>query len=117
MGDRANILIKDTNKDRGVYLYTHWRGTELPDDLQTALKKKWRWNDTPYLARIIFCQMIPPNKINEETGFGISDFIADGGDRILEIDVEKQTISRKEKKWTFDEYTQLSKKEIEEVWK
>ncbi len=57
MGDRANVLIKEDSKDGGVFLYTHCSGSDLPKILQKAIAKKWRWGDSPYLARIIFDQM------------------------------------------------------------
>ena len=57
MGDRGNIIVKDGNSE--VYLYTHWTGSDLPDVLRSALKRgKSRWNDGPYLARIIFCEIV-----------------------------------------------------------
>lgn len=89
MGDRANVYMKDG--DRGVYLYTHWNGTDLPRTLQTALRKKWRWDDAAYLARIIFCHMIEGLE-DEECGFGISTHPPDGQDRVLVVDCALETV-------------------------
>ena len=66
MGDRAQVLIKDT----GVYLYTHWNGSLLKEHVKTALSRKQRWDDPEYLARIIFCEMVK-GKEDKETGYGI----------------------------------------------
>jgi hypothetical protein len=92
MGDRANILVKEDGSDSGLWLYTHWNGSSLPHVLQAALKKKWRWDDTPYLARIIFCEMVKGD-VEGETGFGISTRECDGGDRVLEVRVDEQTVN------------------------
>lgn len=67
MGDRAQVFIKDT----GVYLYTHWGGYGLVENVRSSIGKKWRWKDPEYLARIIFCGMVPKSKTAEETGYGI----------------------------------------------
>ena len=45
MGNRANIHIKESDRDGGVYLYTHWGADELPSQLSVALAKNLRWND------------------------------------------------------------------------
>jgi len=66
MGDRAQVLIKDT----GVYLYTHWESYRLQEIITKAIAKKWRWDDPEYLARIIFDEMLKDNH-GEETGYGI----------------------------------------------
>lgn len=57
MGDRANVVVIDG--DEQVCLYTHWNGYEVAEVLQNALKRgKERWAQAPYLARIIFCDMV-----------------------------------------------------------
>lgn len=86
MGDRANLCIK--SNDGAVFLYTHWRGSELRDVLATGLERgRSRWGDTPYLARIIFCELVK-NSVDGETGYGISPGICDNqvGRRILVVD-------------------------------
>lgn len=90
MGDRATIQVKDG--DSTVCPYTHWAGTELPDTLRRALERG-RWDDGPYLARIIFCEMVKYDPLGD-TGYGISQFpSADIGDRLLTVDVGKQTVT------------------------
>ena len=86
MGDRANVKIA------GVHLYTHWGGGNLPFKVQDALKKKWRWDDDAYLARIIFCEMVKGDE-EGETGFGISKDLCDNQYPIIDIDCENQTVS------------------------
>ncbi len=112
MGDRANILVKEDSNDNGVYLYTHWGGSELPVTLQNALKKKWRWNDAAYLTRIIFDEMTK-DEHGQETGYGISSICGDGDDRILEVNCEKQTISYNKTIWTFQQFIDLS---VLKIW-
>lgn len=92
MGDRGNIIVKDD--DSTVYLYTHWTGSELPDVLRESLKraeKGDRLTDGPYLARIIFWDMIKDQHPEETSGFGISSVMGDGGTDIT-VDVGRQTV-------------------------
>ena len=100
MGDRANIAIVQhpgdkSRKPQFLYFYTHWAGTEMPEDLQTALKRgKERWDDEPYLARIIFCALLRgPKDLEETTGLAITTYITDNEYPLLVVDVEKQTVS------------------------
>jgi hypothetical protein len=85
MGDRANVKIA------GVHLYTHWGGSALPFVVRDSLKKKWRWEDETYLARIIFCDMIRGQE-DGETGFGISAQMCDNEHPILHINCENQEV-------------------------
>lgn len=91
MGDRGQVTVRERGKD--VYLYTHWGASELVDDVRAALiraQQGGRLDDSCYLSRIIFCQMMPPDQQYETTGFGISAVPTDGRDII--IDVDNQTI-------------------------
>jgi hypothetical protein len=88
MGDRANVYIHEGDEP-GVYLYTHWTGTELPDTVRASLdspRGRSRYNDAAYLARIIFEDMISDD-LGSETGYGISPYPPDGDDRIVDINV------------------------------
>lgn len=91
MGDRAQVIVKsDKNK---VYLYSHWDGVGLIQIVQRAMSSergRRRWDDGPYLARIIFSEMIK-NDIDGETGFGIWDDDC-GGDFEIEVDVKNKKI-------------------------
>ena len=102
MGDPANVLVKSS--DGEVYLYTHWSGSELPQVVRGALAKKWRWDDAPYLARIIFCEMVGHNNLEDETGFGISPVVCDGENRVIEIDVDQNSVTIGPTAMTFAEF-------------
>lgn len=89
MGDRANVYIHEGNSP-GVYLYTHWDGTELPQIVQSSLLTRRaisRSTDIAYLTRIIFEDMIKDN-LGGETGYGVSAEVQDGDDRIVDINVD-----------------------------
>jgi len=117
MGDRANVFVKQ--EQSGVYLYTHWSGTELPATLQAALNSpqgRGRWNDAAYLTRIIFCQMVKGDE-DGGTGYGISVFTPDGEDRVLEVDPDLRRVDvRGRTGWTFDEFCNISGSELDQVW-
>lgn len=102
MGDARNVHVY-CQDDQGVYLYTHWGGSELPETVATALERgKERWDDPPYLARIIFCEMVRGS--NEGlTGFGISG-PADRthGYADIEVDVKHKQVWIGGHCWTFD---------------
>ena len=102
MGDRANIKVCGAGD---VYLYTHWAGTELPETLKQALMRdKSRWDDSPYLARIIFCEMVRADK-DGTTGYGISGECGDGADRVLTVDADTQVVTWSDgKTMSFQEY-------------
>lgn len=112
MGDRGNIKIGK------VYLYTHWGGSDIKRTVQNALKKQWRWNDEPYLARIIFCELIKGDEAGE-TGFGISTSINDNEHNIIEVDVKNQLVkeliddTENIKQWTFREFIALEGKQLD----
>jgi hypothetical protein len=102
MGDRGNIAVKQRG-DRGhVFLYSHWGGTELPQDLQKALARRQRWTDPAYLTRIIFDTMTEGQQ-GEETGYGISAGLSDNEHVILEVDCE----TAKVRAWCDDAMTVL----------
>lgn len=124
MGDRANVHIPTSaTPGEGVYLYTHWGGYDLPHDVQTALAKKWRWDDGPYLARIIFDQMTV-NDHGKETGFGIWTSICDNEHPIVVVNPETQTVQFVPARWdqppqwatgpswSFKDYIALSEKTL-----
>lgn len=111
MGTRANIHVIDNDNDPGVWLYQHWDGDFLPSILQCALAKRWRWDDSQYLTRIIFSEMIRDH-VDEETGYGISSQAWDGDTRLV-VNVGNQTVSNGSQKWSFEEYLNV---DPEEVW-
>ncbi len=115
MGDRANIILEEDGKNAVIYLYTHWAGTELPETLQNALiRGKSRWDDPPYLGRIIFCEMVKGNEM-DLTGYGMSVSECDNGHPFLRVNADKQTVTidfdpvrayhnHPNKTFTFEEY-------------
>lgn len=110
MGDRANV--HSYSKEGGIYLYTHWGGHDLPIVLQDALRRgESRWNDEPYLNRVIFCEIV---KGDEEglTGYGISTFISDNEHPIIEVDNDAQTVTIGTQRWEFPEYIAASEAAI-----
>ena len=103
MGDRANVLVKSSNTDRGVWLYTHWGGTELPSKLRKALAMRERWDDPAYLTRIIF-DVMTEGQHGETTGFGISSQAQDGADRVLIVNCQNQTVTAGSNCWSFERF-------------
>lgn len=104
MGDRGQVHIKD----EGVWLYSHWGATDLIETVRTALKKKWRWYDPEYLARIIFDEMIGGEQ-GGEAGYGIGK--AQHGDvwRVIKLDCKAGKITVEDDgkqilEQTFDEF-------------
>ena len=89
MGDRANIYVKEG--DSGVYLYTHWGGSELPQVVKVALSRHQRWDDGQYLARILF-DTLTENQTGSETGHGISSVIGDNSYPIIVVNVDTQEV-------------------------
>lgn len=75
MGDRANAVVLDSYREpEAVFLYSHWGGYELPEIVREALGSdagRGRWDDSAYLARIVFDCMVGEDQ-GEETGFGIA---------------------------------------------
>jgi hypothetical protein len=126
MGDRANIVIVQhphppiKGKPPLVYFYSHWGGHQLPATLQKALRRKERWSDESYLARIIFCGMVEGYE-KEPTSFGIATYLCDNEYPLLVVDAEKQTVSAAPasapfepfRTVSFEEYCALDEDEVE----
>lgn len=122
MGDRCNIVIQYNATNR-IYFYGHWSGEDFVAACQRALKKRWRWDDPPYLARIIWEEFC--HQHGGETGFGISPDLCDNEHDLCVVDMELQRVSRvregdigtigerKEvKSWTFAEFIELPKDQL-----
>lgn len=100
MGDRANIVVIDeredadlTGKREAVFLYTHWTGSDLGEILAAGLVKgRSRWDDSPYLARILFQEMIEGD--TGTTGYGISTTLTDNEYDLYVVDVARQVVVR-----------------------
>lgn len=128
MGDRANVCVITPRHDP-IFLYCHWGGTYLPHTVADALRRGAdRWDDYPYLARIIFSEMIKDD-VMETTGYGISTEILDNEYPIVVVDsadnsigfcyenvmrrVERPIIGDCFVKWFIPEYLALDKKTID----
>ena len=131
MGDRGNIFFVDQAIDRdtwgGVYLYSHWAGSDLPFLLQRALDRgRDRWGDSQYFARILFCEMIRDD-VEGLTGFGISSKMWDNEHLVIRVNDLDQIVSFHEagreaqrddeaiKSWSYEEYCDGSPT-IDEHW-
>lgn len=100
MGDRGNIKVyQDEECNEAVYLYTHGGGSQILKILQAALSKKKRWDDPPYLTRIIFCEMIKGDT-DSSTGYGISTRLCDNEHTVLGVDCERQVVLFEERDGT-----------------
>jgi hypothetical protein len=92
MGMRRNIILQ-YEKDRKIYLYTHWGAEGLEDILADALDKgRSRWSDTSYLARYIFSRMTK-DVGDALTGFGLSVSETTPDYKSLEVDLENKTVN------------------------
>lgn len=111
MGDRGHVHVEPGDGSGGVFFYAHWRGTSLPEVVASALDRgRARWNDPPYLARIIFSELIV-GSVLDETGYGISAQPTDTGDgfRVVHVNVEGGVVALERageatKAFTFDEF-------------
>lgn len=96
MGDRGNIAIiteRNEHSIEQVCFYGHWAGHDMPMRLKDGLEAgRSRWNDAPYLARIIFCHLVPQSQWQETTSYGISTSIGDNEYLILVVDVPRQEV-------------------------
>ncbi len=75
-----------------VYLYTHNYAANLVSDVYRVLSQHKRWDDPDYLSRMIFCEMIPPELWNSDTGFGIGTQMYADVNLLITIDTVKKII-------------------------
>lgn len=107
MGARAQVKIEEHGA--AVYLYTHWGAGSIVETVKTALRKKWRWTDSEYLTRIIFCQMVKGDE-EGETGFGIGTGVHGDIEILVTVNVPCQTVTvkdvygDKEQTMTFEQF-------------
>jgi hypothetical protein len=109
MGDRGNVVL-NYGDGKKVYLYTHWSRYKIGSDLQAALKRGVsRWDDPPYLARIIFQELLGGD--GGTTGFGIDVFLGDG-DETAELDLLRQTVRfKKEEPVSYTEFIRVDRED------
>ena len=118
MGDRGNIYIVQHPGDAGaggIYLYTHWGGSQIARTVQCALLRGGdRSRDEPYLARIIFSEMTYGREL-ETTGFGMSSYLTDNEYDIVVVDSSSLRVGLAHesetpvtyRSWSFDEFAHL----------
>jgi len=75
-----------------VYLYTHDYAQNLVSDVHRVLSKNKRWDDPDYLSRMIFCEMIPAEFWQSDTGFGIGTQMYADVNLLITIDTVKKII-------------------------
>jgi hypothetical protein len=101
MGDRGNV--KMIQPDRGaVFFYTRWHGSELKAIVKRALSRRRRWDDSAYLGRIIFSEMIH-EAVLDETGYGIANTECHSGP-LITVDCEQQRVTLGNKTWSFEKF-------------
>jgi len=54
-----------------VFLYTHDLGYNILHVIHNVLSKKVRWDDSDYLAKMLFCELVPSEFWESNKGFGI----------------------------------------------
>lgn len=92
MGDRANIVVRSSTKQiDDVWFYAHWRGEEVHDVVKNVLARRERQDDAPYLARMIFCELVKGNEA-DSTGFGISTSLNDNEHDIVIVDIPAKLV-------------------------
>lgn len=103
MGDRANIIVQQEDNGR-IYLYTHWLGYRIREILAAALHRgRDRWDDAPYLTRIIFSEMLDGSELKSNTGFGISTTHCEPGNDLW-VDTNNQTVTYNNHEYSYDEF-------------
>jgi hypothetical protein len=88
----AQVEIFNQYKSSPVYLYTKEGVKDLVSKVYEILSMNKRWDDADYLARMIFCAMVPKDKWYEEKGFGIGTTMYQDLDLLITLDVPKQSI-------------------------
>lgn len=90
MGDRGNVVVRENGQE--VWLYSHWDGSRLPEIVASALKRgNDRWDDAPYLARIIFSEMTKGSEM-ETRGYGIWVSEVDNENPIVVVNTGDRTV-------------------------
>ena len=96
MGERAQVRIQQKREvfgkwkgenDPDVYLYTHWGGLTILEDVAAGLVQgKTRWGDCEYLTRIILDGLIGDRyRVDPIHGFGIGTYQHPDIDRLVTI--------------------------------
>jgi len=109
MSDTGTIVIREPG-DSEIYLYAHSSGDTLPEVLAAALDRgRDRWNDPPYLTRIIFSEMIKDDVLGT-FGYAISPYFIDSDRAVLAVSPTQATIQveggngQGRTSWSFEEF-------------
>lgn len=76
-----------------VYLYQHLDAGDLENTVRRVLKRGLRWHDPCYLARMVFCAMVPVDNWRGETGFGIDTEEHYDIEYLITLDTKAQTVN------------------------
>ena len=90
MGDRANLVV-ETRPGQRVLFYTHHGGEYVPYRLQKGLRQRKRWDDPPYLARILFDALVG-ERHGTTIGYGIDVDFGDNNRDVLVVRCERQVV-------------------------
>lgn len=115
MGDRGNIGIQydgymfEDTKPPIIYFYSHYDGDEMHKRLAKGLDAaRGRWDDEPYLARIIFDNLTGLS--GGQLGYGISPYIGDNSHDILIVSTGHERVwiqGQEVNTWTFQDFIEL----------
>lgn len=124
MGERGNIVVH-FDEEHEVWFYTHWRGYDIQHIVQYALKRgQDRWDDPPYLARIIFSSLFCYNgedinyiwdNLTSLTGFGIYFQEVDNNYPIVHVFIDSQNVQIDSKIWTFNDFVLEERLDLNDV--
>ena len=106
MGDRSNIVVVQPDNSR-IWLYGHWMGEDNFRVAGDVLSRRERWNDSPYLTRMLFSKMIEGD-YDSDTGYGISNTMCDNEYFIVVIDPKQQTVHLEQYLWGQSELTEIT---------
>lgn len=98
MGDKSNIVIQESKGNR-IYLYGHWMGASAIEIVAEVLSQRERWNDEPYLARMLFAKMTEASPKDSSTGYGISTYMCDTEYPLIVLEPATQTAVLEEYAW------------------
>lgn len=105
MGDRGNIIIVQEEKER-LYFYTHWAGYDIPRRVAVAFDRaRNRWDDEPYMNRVLFDSLAEGDSREEVTGYGIDWRLGDGGTE-LTVDYDRQKILYQDHYYSFADFVE-----------
>lgn len=108
-------MERDDFATKGLYLYTHWAGSEWRERLIEALKvARPRWDDEQYFNRIILTEMYK-DLVGSVTGGGVSLDLIDNSHDIIICDPITQTVATAPEGWETDPTKWRDKMPFEEA--